>query len=299
MTKRASLGRAAPLGDLAHLVLEGGDPRLRPGIRCPGAGIAPRMRFGQFLDAGRRHERAHVCVGQEEQAILQERAPGLANARVPPAALAGGHRDREIAVAFRHAARGGSFAGLKTGRFVHAFRFIFAVDLLMRPAPPNVAPISCRAITGSLHAEPSGRSKNTGAPPLSSREWMRVARAQIERAPALQSLLLGLAITVLDEHGQERERVEMHALSRAERALGQIRDGLIDLAPAPSLVGVVPFNHDQTAHLRLECCEVRASGAWPLARHRVGRAVAAVERDRIDRIGYEPESPQEFRRHDR
>src|SRR6476646_5177702 len=46
------------------------------------------------------------------------------------------------------------FAGLKTGRFVHDFRFIFAVDaLLILPAPPNVAPISCRAITGSLHAE--------------------------------------------------------------------------------------------------------------------------------------------------
>jgi len=112
-------------------------------------------------------------------------------------------------------------------------------------------------------------------------------------------LLLGLAITVLDEHGQERERVEMRALSSAQRALGQIGNRLIDLAPAPSLVGVVSFNHDQTAELRLECREVRASGAWPGPRHRVGRAVATVDRDRIDRVGSKPESPQEPRRHDR
>ena len=121
------------------------------------------VRFGELLDAGGRHERANVRVCQQEQAILQERAPGLANARVPPAAFAGGHRDREIAAAFRHLARGGN-ADLKTSRFVHAFRFIFDDELLVRPAPPNVAPASCTAITGSLHAEPSGRSTNTDAP---------------------------------------------------------------------------------------------------------------------------------------
>ena len=154
-------------------------------------------------------------------------------------------------------------AGLKIGRFVHASRFIFADDLLIRPAPPNVAPISWRASTGSLHAEPSGRSKNTGAPRSLSLEWMRVARARVERAPALQSLLLGLSITVLDEHAQERERVEMRALSRTQLALGQFRDGLIDLAPAPSLVGVIPFNDDQTA--RLPVGMLRGTSVWRVA----------------------------------
>ena len=101
-THLPSLRRAAPLGDLPHLVLEGGDPRLRPGIRRPGAGIAPRVLFGELVDAGSGHERADVCVGQQEQAILQERTPGLADARIRPAALAGGYRDREITVTFRH-----------------------------------------------------------------------------------------------------------------------------------------------------------------------------------------------------
>ena len=178
-----SLRRAAPLGDLPHLVLESGDPRLRPGLRFPGNGVAPGVRFGELLDAGSRHERANVCVGQQEQALLQERAPGLANARVPQPALAGGHRDREITAAFRHASpEAEAFTGLKTGRFVHAFRFIFAVDLLVRPAPPNVAPISCRAITGSPHAEPSGRSKNTGAP-LPSPSSGRASPARRSSAP--------------------------------------------------------------------------------------------------------------------
>src|SRR6185295_17598982 len=80
-------------------------------------------------------------------------------------------------------------------------------------------------------------------------EWMGVARARIERATALQPLLLRLSIAVLDEHRQQRERVKMRALPRTQRALWQIRDGFIDLAPAPSLVGVVPINHDHTARL--------------------------------------------------
>ena len=54
---------------------------------------------------------ARTCASvKQQQPFLQECAPGLANARVPPAAIAGGHRDREIAAAFRHAAEEADFA---------------------------------------------------------------------------------------------------------------------------------------------------------------------------------------------
>ena len=73
---------------------------------------------------------ARTCASVRGAAILQQRAPGLANARSPrlsaPAAI-------ETVRLPRHSGNSPEFedfTGWKTGRFVHAFRFIFEVDLL-------------------------------------------------------------------------------------------------------------------------------------------------------------------------
>ena len=101
-----------------------------------------------------------------------------------------------------------------------------------------------------------GARRTQRAPLASSPEWARLARARIERAPAFQSLLLGLAIAVLDEHAQERERVEMRALSRAHSPSGRFA-----MASSTS-----PQRHPWSAS-SLSTMTRRLSSGWNVARY--------------------------------
>ena len=62
--------------------------------------------------------------------------------------------------------------------------------------------------------------------------------ADVELASADQALLRGLPVAVLQEHREQREGVEMHALATAHFARRQAGDRFVELSESPALLRI-------------------------------------------------------------
>ncbi len=122
-----------------------------------------------------------------------------------------------------------------------------------------------------------------------------VAGLKVQIAATHQTLLRALPVAVLDEHGKQRECVEVDPLTDAQRPRREAVDRLLELAERPALIRVLRRG-DQCAHIvRLVLC-VEATGlARTLTGPRIGRAVLAVDDDGKDGIGVEAQRPHQPR----
>ena len=92
-----------------------------------------------------------------------------------------------------------------------------------------------------------------------ARQLPEVATLNVHIATTHQTLLRALPVAMLNEHGKQREGVELHPLTDAQRPRREAVDRLLELAERPALIRVLRRG-DQRAHIvRLVLC-VEATG---------------------------------------
>ena len=100
---------------------------------------------------------------------------------------------------------------------------------------------------------------------------------------------------MLDEHGKQRECVEVHPLTHTQRPRREAVDRLLELAERPALIRVLRRG-DHGAHVVRLVLGVEATGlARPLTGPRIGRAVLTLHDDRKHGIRIEAQRPHQSR----
>src|SRR5207249_5236507 len=82
----------------------------------------------------------------------------------------------------------------------------------------------------------------------------RRAGGKVDRRTAIEGLLFGPSIAMLDEHAEQRERIEVCALSNPLRAWWECGNGVVELLPRPPLVPVIASVYKRPA--RRECLQL-------------------------------------------
>ena len=182
--------------------------------------------------------------------------------------------------------------GRNTGRFAHDERLTFDAR---NPELPNVEPRSWMIAAGAPQAVAPERSNSActaSAASLSSRECTSPALSS--RSPRQTSRWFGGFRSPCCRNTARRLSASNSVPPpQLVRAVGQARDGVFNLPELPALVRVGVREDELAGEMRLGDSEELSRGLGAGAVHGVGRAVRAVDRDRIDAVGREAERPEE------
>src|SRR6478672_12280718 len=138
------------------------------------------------------------------------------------------------------------------------------------------------------------KNGNTSAV-MPARQIPEVASLKVQIATTHQTLLRALPVAMLDEHGKQRECVEVDPLTDAQRPRREAVDRPLELAERPALIRILRRG-DHCAHkVRFVLCVEAAGLARTLTGPRIGRAVLAVDDDGKDGIRVEAQRPHQPR----
>src|SRR6185503_20592689 len=119
------------------------------------------------------------------------------------------------------------------------------------------------------------------------------AAGRVGRLLAIERLLLGLAVSMLDEHSEQRERVEVRALAESFVAGRKRGDGMIELVPGPALLEVLARHNHGLRQPNLHQPDIATLAGLALSGRQVRGAALTPHVDGKDWHGVEPERPEQ------